>query len=354
MVRTRRLLLTFLCGLLLVGTAGAARADAASHRQRHLTVATYNLYLGANLTPIYQSTTQAQMVQRAGEAFAHVKQVDFPSRAEAIAKLIARHPAEVLGLQEVAKWESGPIGGDLTTTVDYLPVLLTALARHGQFYYPASVSTNFSGTMPISATEQAKFTDHDVILVRWWPAGPRLRAHAAGDYDAKLVIPSPTGVTFTVPRGWTTADVTVRGRTVRIAETHLEAYSKPIRDSQAAELRARLAGSPYPVVLAGDVNSPPTDTTGPYGQLIGDGYADGWVTVHGPDGGFTAGQTDDLDNVPSRIDHRIDYVFTRGTAAVPVAADQATVIGDQLADRTPGGLWPSDHAGVVVRVRIGR
>src|SRR5690242_2728745 len=212
MVRTRRLLVSLLCGLLLVATAGAVgavNADAASNRQRHLTVATYNLYLGANLQPIYQATTQAEMVQRAAAAFAHVKQVDFPSRAEAVAKLVARHPAEVLGLQEVAKWESGPIGGTLTTTVDYLDVLLRALARHGQFYYPASVSTNFSGAMPISATEQAKFTDHDVILVRWWPLGPRVRAHAAGDYTAKLVIPSPTGVTFTVPRGWTTADVTV-------------------------------------------------------------------------------------------------------------------------------------------------
>jgi len=36
-------------------------------------------------------------------------------------------------------------------------------------------------------------------------------------------------------------------------------------------------------------------------------------------------------------------VFLRGPFT-PVAAD---VVGEESADRTPGGLWPSDHAGVV-------
>ncbi len=36
------------------------------------------------------------------------------------------------------------------------------------------------------------------------------------------------------------------------------------------------------------------------------------------------------------------------------AADPATVTGDEPADRDPGtGLWPSDHAGVVVELPLG-
>jgi hypothetical protein len=30
----------------------------------------------------------------------------------------------------------------------------------------------------------------------------------------------------------------------------------------------------------------------------------------------------------------------------------ARVVGDQPGDRTPGGLWPSDHAGLVATLRI--
>jgi hypothetical protein len=29
----------------------------------------------------------------------------------------------------------------------------------------------------------------------------------------------------------------------------------------------------------------------------------------------------------------------------------ADVVGDELGDRTPSGLWPSDHAGVVATLR---
>jgi hypothetical protein len=28
------------------------------------------------------------------------------------------------------------------------------------------------------------------------------------------------------------------------------------------------------------------------------------------------------------------------------------VVGDEVRDRAPNGLWPSDHAGVVTRLRL--
>jgi hypothetical protein len=31
---------------------------------------------------------------------------------------------------------------------------------------------------------------------------------------------------------------------------------------------------------------------------------------------------------------------------------KATVIGDELQDRTESGLWPSDHAGVVAKIQF--
>ncbi|MFE2094377.1 hypothetical protein [Streptomyces sp. NPDC057582] len=53
--------------------------------------------------------------------------------------------------------------------------------------------------------------------------------------------------------------------------------------------------------------------------------------------------------MPSQLDHRIDDVFHQPGRLPAVFAD---VIGDKLRDRTPTGLWPSDHAGLVVRLRV--
>jgi endonuclease/exonuclease/phosphatase family metal-dependent hydrolase len=104
-------------------------------------------------------------------------------------------------------------------------------------------------------------------------------------------------------------EVKVQGKTVRFVNTHLEAFSVVVRNQQARELAAALAGSAPPVVLVGDLNSAPDDTAGAYGTFAAAGYVDAWVVVHGPEGGFTAGQSELLDNVPSKLDHRVDYVL---------------------------------------------
>jgi len=38
----------------------------------------------------------------------------------------------------------------------------------------------------------------------------------------------------------------------------------------------------------------------------------------------------------------------------PAGGVHATVVGDESADRTPSGLWPSDHAGVVASLTLSR
>jgi hypothetical protein len=124
------LLLAVLVGLGVLGPR-PAWADPPQHAQRHLTVATYNLYLGADLTPLFSAASPQELVQRAGQIYANVVKTDFPSRAEAIAKLLAANPPDVAGLQEVSLWETGPIGGPLSPRYDFLELLLAALARHG-------------------------------------------------------------------------------------------------------------------------------------------------------------------------------------------------------------------------------
>ena len=67
----------------------------------------------------------------------------------------------------------------------------------------------------------------------------------------------------------------------------------------------------------------------------------------GPGPGFTCCQAGDLTNPVSQLYERIDMVFTRNIA---LAAGRSILIGDTPAERTPSGLWPSDHAGVVTRL----
>jgi endonuclease/exonuclease/phosphatase family metal-dependent hydrolase len=352
----RRVAVALLAATIVVGVIGPlpAWANPPPLAQRQLTVASYNLYLGADLTRLFSATNQAELVQRAGQIYANVVKTDFPARAEAIAELLAANPPEVAGLQEVALWETGPIGGSLTPSYDFLRLLLDALARHGLAYRPVAVNVNFSGgPIPIDATTAARFTDRDVILARAdLPALVRVANPESHNFAARLVIPTGIpGLSFSVPRGWSALDVKVRGRTVRFANTHLEAFSAPVRNAQSAELATALARSTRPVVLVGDLNSRPDDTSGAYGTFSGAGYADAWTVARGPDGGFTSGQSELLDNVPSLLDHRIDYALYQPGM---VEALQAEVIGDELSDRTFSGLWPSDHAGVVATLHLAR
>lgn len=359
--RRRRLVLATVPAVLLAilaSTAGPGPAQAASAPRglragaRPVTVMTQNLYLGANLTPILTAPTPAAQMAEAARAYAHVGQTDFTARAAALATEVAATRPDLIGLQEVALWEIGPIGGELHPSYDFNKILLGALAARGLRYRVAVANTNFSGTLPIDPTMQVRFTDHDEILARSdLPPGQLKTSNPQPHrFLAQLPLPTPTGQAFLVPRGWSSVDVNVRGRLFRFADTHLEAYQAQVRAAQATELYLTLALSPLPVVLVGDFNSRPDDTLGAYGLALLAGYHDAWVDVHGAAGGNTSGQTDDLNNPVSTIDHRIDYVLYRGSGLAAVAAE---VVGDEPADRTPSGLWPSDHAGVVATLALG-
>lgn len=349
--------------VLLAATAGAAPAAHAApegaRSQRDLTVATYNIYLGADLTPLFAAQTPQQFVAAAAGVYAQMQATDFPRRAEAIADQIAAHDPEVVGLQEVALWQRGPLGGPLTTTYDFLPILLDALAARGLDYDAVATNANFGTAqpVPVSATEQASFLDRDVILARAdLPSSALKVGDAESDlFDATLTIPSAIGP-IAVPRGWSTVDVKVRGSWVRVANTHLEAFGgRFVRELQGRELIEVLSTSPHPVIVLGDLNTCPEDTDpctldGTYEELVGAAYVDGWAEEHGIEAGWTSGQSATLDD-PDEITHRIDYVLHRGAG---LAASGVEVLGEEEGDRTGGlpDLWPSDHAGVVATIDL--
>ena len=66
---------------------------------------------------------------------------------------------------------------------------------------------------------------------------------------------------------------------------------------------------------------------------------------------MTFGHDADLRNATQNFWERIDYVFVRNGEShqkfTQMNGVEAIVVGDEVADKTPSGLWPSDHGGVV-------
>jgi endonuclease/exonuclease/phosphatase family metal-dependent hydrolase len=215
----------------------------------------------------------------------------------------------------------------------------------------AAVNADFSAGLPISATTLGIFTDRNVVIVRDDVAGAKIKTSNPTSQIFHDTVPVPIGGgTIDVTRGWAAVDVKIREKTFRVVSTHLEAFSEPIRNLQAQELATALDASPLPVILLGDLNSEPDDLAGAYGIMLAAGFVDGWVEAMDGTPGFTAGQTDDLNNVPSLIDHTVDYVMHDQDGVVDAVTGSGDIVGEELDDRTATGLWPSDHAGVALTV----
>jgi endonuclease/exonuclease/phosphatase family metal-dependent hydrolase len=302
-----------------------------------LTVATYNVYLGADLALLFGASTLDELTDRARTVEHQLLATDFAQRAVAIARILAREEVDVVGLQEVTRWESD---GDLV--VDFLPLIVQACTDLGSPYDVHAVSHSFAGGLPVDGRWMS-IAGADVVLVR--QGGPfTVTGERTASYRRSLDVPTGIdGVTFPITRGWGAVDATVDGRAVLFATTHTEAYDASVRDTQRDELLAALADAPGPVVIVGDLNARPREVGVPAP------YRDAWLAAGGdPAGGLTCGQGALLDNPTSDLRERIDYVFVRDADVVA-----CVTVGDLEADRTsPARLWPSDHAGVVARLQF--
>jgi endonuclease/exonuclease/phosphatase family metal-dependent hydrolase len=160
------------------------------------------------------------------------------------------------------------------------------------------------------------------------------------------------GQPLSFTRGWVAADVRVRGKKFRLINTHLESESAgTVREDQATELVA--PGGPAaakPTILLGDLNSDPARE--PTNLPNGDGgskiaydrlTAAGFLSLSGP--GLTGGHGELLSDLSNVLDNgRIDHILTNG----PSVKLASTVVLDGIG----GGLWASDHGGVLSRLKI--
>jgi endonuclease/exonuclease/phosphatase family metal-dependent hydrolase len=159
-------------------------------------------------------------------------------------------------------------------------------------------------------------------------------------------------ITIPVERGWVSTEATIGGSSTefRFVNTHLEAFgADTIREAQAKELFA--PGGPLDtdeqIILAGDINSGTAARHNIQGtdQLAFQALLDFGMTDNGA---IQSCCYSDLFDPTQVFDHTVDHVLTKPG----LETKTAFVTGDDPAERTPSGLWPSDHGGVVSTLEL--
>jgi len=312
------------------------------------------------------ATDQQSFLAAVVQTIAQVRATNPPARMQALAKQIIAASPDLVGLQELDQWFTGPLSfvtgcGTMTTEFDMLKELQDALAAQGahykiavqqqQYAFPAIPGAVFpSGPfLCVAVVDQiAILARTDLDLSKFQVSNP-----LSAQYVSTLVFPTLIGP-LPLPRAWASVDATFHGQAFRFITTHLESvdatlFGLPsIRRAQGGELRSGPANTPLPVVIAMDSNSQaaplPQDPT--YVDFTLAGYADVWSELFPGALGFTCCQAE-LDNNPvSQLYQRIDLILTLG----PVEAQNIALFGSTPASKTPGGLWPSDHAGVAAQL----
>ena len=367
---------------------------AAKPQKPELSVMTRNLYFGGDLMVVARATDLDSFMTGARALLTDVALSNFPDRAQGIARQVEERQPDVIGLQEVynlqVNGENGP-----APFVNYLDEVLNALAARDLDYVVVASVQDMHVTVPIDINDDGEpewvsLTDHDVILVR---AG-LVEAGKAAPVEFSSLCPRPSldggpgcnyltyaeanlpFASLAIERGFVGVDVDLNGTIFRVVNTHLEEgvdldptnpLAPAIQAAQATELKTLLDATSQGVELlvVGDFNSSPDDALFPdpangpfvppyqqftegvdlFGSPLGAPYTDTWLRRPGSPMGYTC-CTPDLSSPHMSSTMRIDLVFS---SSVP-ANIKANLFDNNPDDKTTSGLWPSDHAGLFVRI----
>jgi endonuclease/exonuclease/phosphatase family metal-dependent hydrolase len=367
---------------LIVAAHAMAKPKAAAPKPTDVKVMTRNIYLGADLTPAIEAKGVGAFTEATGEILRQVTANDFPVRAKGLAKEILEKEPDLVGLQEVAEWRTGPPGLEsllsgtppkaTTVRYDYLAELLKQLNKGKNRYRAAVVNPEFDFEAPAdengvagdgpnnvipNAEINARLTMRDVILAK---VGDEVRtSKPIKGHFKNLFSEEISGAKVIVTRGWAAVDATVNGSTpFHFVDTHLESFDPQtvvpsIRAQQATELVAPSgpATSPLPVILVGDMNSDTKTAVQP-----GDGQAYEALVKGGMRERSTyepLGCCLDTALLPvaeggsaSQFDHKVDHIMTRDPKQIKLVSSSVT-------GRKPqNGFWDSDHAGLFSELKI--
>ena len=335
------------------------------------TVYQQNAYLGGDTDPLFSIDLSdiPLLLTTTNTFWAQVKDSHVPERMAALVNQIADHRPDFVTLEEVFQMAVvDATTGQVLDGADLLASIMGEIQRRGLPYELVQAKSNTSVTLPMSVdfttgtvTKVLMATDRIAVLRR---TDMDVTAVTEGTYGAD--IPLAPGVTVT--RGWIRVDTERKGVPYHLVATHLETQTTPqVQALQTAELlNSVTAGLDGVTVIAGDLNSDaaggPGDPswTPTYQTLVDGGFTDAWVQSGQPrhDQGLTCCHADDLrDPWPGTLYQRIDFVLVRDAqnrskSGKVSGSMREEILDTQPSDRTPGGQWLSDHAGVLAGLML--
>lgn len=364
--------------------------------QDKIKVMSRNIYLGADIFPVLEAAQDPNPIavpMAVSGVFQTVQQTNFPERAQALADEIERRKPDVIGLQEVSTWRT-QIPGDFLignptpasdVAYDFLEILQASLEARDLHYnvavsvdnadleLPMIVGVEADGVTPIFG--DLRLSDRDVILVKDSPRVSYSTTIANNFTVNGITSVGGTNIEFT--RGYTIADVNVRGADYRFVNTHLETGgSEPYITLQAIQMNELMqvieatTPSSTPVILLGDFNSSPNDlpftsTSGipgldglplvpPYLQAVGTGYLDLWLSKPRARDGFTCCFDGAVSDEDASLYERIDHIFFNPKDR-EINKLKIKRVGQSNADMTDeNALYPSDHAGLFGKIKLAK
>ena len=357
-----------------------------------VTVMTRNIYLGADINRPVAAALAAQALGGSAQEIlvalanathvtrAIVDDTDFTVRAGLLADEIAadrarpdRAPGGRLVATRSSRAPEGRPANATETDYDFLQMLLDELAASGVAYVPVSIAARadveapsftgspFNGTMGADARD-VRLTMRDVVLMHV-EDGLTVLDEGQAVYDVNLEVPL-LGNTISFDRGYQWVDVRAGAQRFRFVNSHFEAFSSDIAYAQAAQVLKEATADDTTTVFVCDCNSDPlNESTKPrdtlphkaaYELITGaGGFNDEWLKWDPAGEGWTSGLSETVDDpTGDGFDHRIDMIFARTAGGDALAVDRGRVTGTDVSTRDPAtGLWPSDHGGVVLRLR---
>ena len=393
---------------LILLTTSLAPASAADNQ---LTVASRNLYLGADvgvalqLIPNFPAAAQFMWEQ--------VVATDFTKRAPVLAQEIIDSNVDVVGLQEATHWYCKKnLWSKKVIVFDFTRDFLKATRDLGHEYVLASHegidALNIGYSIPAipyltlvkdpkrfqplfgSDSAACGFEIGDAIAVKKELAEKVLHV-GNSEYEASYsIVPK----LMTIYRGYTWIDLNFHGKKTRIVSTHLESLwdknKVPNATLQAEQLINDLNETEMPLIVIGDFNSDPRDPrpdvkSNPGGQPEAsdtckaqvksptiesaiDSCNAYWKMRHagfndaGPDPlnpvNFTWGMNalltgPDLSRKQAALELGNKQGFTDRLDYVFLKNGARAVNAALIGNHSPQGeLWATDHAGLVVKVEI--
>jgi endonuclease/exonuclease/phosphatase family metal-dependent hydrolase len=329
-----------------------------------VTVMTRNVDAGTDLGYIFAATDENSFVQGMAATLAELQASNFQQRAARLVAELGATMPDLIALQEVTLWRTGPIQQPPATTIlyDQLDLILAEMGKNNLHYGVVAVQSELDAEAPVpSAGIDLRLTDRDVILARLDRPQSQFDLFNAQTHRYRSVFSfgNPILGQITVPSGWLAVDVVADGSKFRFVNTHLQStvpglpQAEQIQREQADELLASLLFTSTPVVLAGDLNSnaePGPEYTGTAQQVANAGFVDAWKFAHPADPGYTWPLFgEDQNGGPVTPNERIDLIFAGGPLQFWLG-NTPTVLSAVRTGTTPP--YGSDHAGLVVKLEL--